>query len=108
VISGVEVPDEVTVQASVVEAEGTTVVVAVSEAERLGLAPDFAAAWLTLEVPSALDAVGFTAAVATALAAESIPCNVFAGYHHDHLLVPSERADEAIEILNALREAHRR
>jgi hypothetical protein len=28
---------------------------------------------------------------------------VLAGLHHDHLLVPAERADEAIEVLCALR-----
>ena len=61
------------------------------------------AAWLTLEVRSALDAVGSTAAVAAALAAENIPCNVLAGYHHDHLLVPIDKADLTIAVLKALR-----
>ena len=44
---------------------------------------------------SALEAVGLTAAVATALAAAGIPANVLAGYSHDHLLVPEDRADDA-------------
>jgi len=60
-----------------------------------------------LDVNSALDAVGLTAAVSSALAAHGIPCNVLAGYHHDHLLVPIERAELAIAILDALSEAHR-
>jgi hypothetical protein len=30
-----------------------------------------------------------------------ISCNVLAGYHHDHLLVPVERVDEAIVALTA-------
>ena len=30
------------------------------------------------------------------------PCNVLAGYHHDHLLVPAERADEAVSVLRSL------
>jgi hypothetical protein len=102
-VSGEQVPAEVTVMATIVEDEGTTSVLSVSDAERLGVRPAFVAAWLTLEVRSALDAVGLTAAVTTALAAENIPCNVLAGYHHDHLLVPVHQAERSIELLNALR-----
>ena len=76
--------------------------VSVTDAERLGHRPEFVAAWLTLDVESALDSVGLTAAVATALAAQRIPCNVLAGFHHDHLLVPESRADEAMAILRSL------
>ena len=65
--------------------------------------PEFVAAWLTVEVRSALDAVGLTARLATALASENIACNVLAGYHHDHLLVPFEMADRAVAVLEALR-----
>ena len=65
-------------------------------------APPFRAAWLTLTVHSALEAVGLTAAVATALAAAGIPANVLAGYFHDHVLVPEDRADDAIRALRAL------
>ena len=58
-------------------------------------------AWLTLDVHSSLDAVGLTAAVSRTLADHDIPCNVLAGYHHDHLLVPIDRADEATRLLTA-------
>ena len=51
--------------------------------------------------------MGLTAAVATALAAEAIPCNVLAGYHHDHLLVPVDRVDAAVACLARLREDRR-
>jgi hypothetical protein len=37
------------------------------EADALGLAYDFVATWITLEVRTALDAVGLTGAVARAL-----------------------------------------
>jgi hypothetical protein len=89
--------------ASIVEDEGVTSVITVADAERLGIEVDFVAAWLTLNVNSALDMVGLTAAVATALASEGIPCNVLAGYHHDHLLVPENDADRAVGILLGLR-----
>lgn len=88
--------------ATVHEAEGPTYVVTVEVARQLGIAVGFAAAWLTLTVHSALDAVGLTAAVSGALAERGIACNVLAGYHHDHVLVPVDRADEAIAAIRAL------
>ncbi len=94
---------DVEVAATIMEDEGPTSVISVADAERMGERPTFVAAWLTLDVVSALDAVGLTAAVATALAAEGIACNVLAGFHHDHLLVPEERADDAIASLIGLR-----
>ena len=51
---------------------------------------------------TALDAVGLTAAVATALAEHGIPANVIAGFYHDHLLVPEDRADDAVAVLRGL------
>ncbi|MEM0935503.1 MAG: ACT domain-containing protein [Pseudomonadota bacterium] len=56
---------------------------------------------ITLNVHSALDGVGLTAAVAEALASADIPCNVIAGFHHDHLFVPAGDADRAVAILQA-------
>jgi hypothetical protein len=106
-VSGVALSEDIPVAAKVTEAEGTTAIISTADALKLGLEPEFVAAWLTLDVNSALDAVGLTAAVSSALAADGIPCNVLAGYHHDHLLVPIERAELAIAILDALSEAHR-
>jgi hypothetical protein len=57
---------------------------------------------ITLQVHSALEGVGLTAAVATALAESGIACNIVAGFHHDHLFVPWERRDEALVILGGL------
>lgn len=86
-------------QACVHEAEGVTYVLPRAAADAAGLAYDFRAAWLSLAVHSALDAVGLTAAVADALARQGIPCNVMAGFHHDHLLVPADRRDPALAAL---------
>ena len=99
----VPVGPDVDVAATIMEDEGPTSVVSVADAERLGERPGFVAAWLTLDVTSALDAVGLTATVATALAADGIACNVLAGFHHDHVLVPEDRADDAIASLMRLR-----
>lgn len=89
--------------ATIVEDEGVSVVLRRADAERLGLRFDWVGAWITLRVHSALDAVGLTAAVSSALASAGISCNVLAGRHHDHLLVPAERAREALAALTAIR-----
>jgi hypothetical protein len=84
------------------EAEGTTWILDAEHAEAAGLEVRFRAAWLTLEVPSGLADVGLTAAVASALAAAGIACNVVAALHHDHLFVPLEAAEAAIAVLEGL------
>lgn len=97
-----EQPADLKVLASVVEAEGLSLVVSEEQADRLGLRYDFRAGWITLQVHSALDAVGLTAAVSGALAEQGISCNVIAGRHHDHLLVPLDRTAEALAVLREL------
>lgn len=85
-----------------VEAEGVTAILPVEQARSIGLAD---AEWygrITLNVHSSLDAVGLTAAVAAALAAEGIPANVVAAYFHDHVFVPQELAEKAISVLKNL------
>ncbi len=88
--------------AMVEEDEGRSLVLARSEADRLGLAYEYVGAWITLRVRSALAAVGLTAAVSAALTRAGISCNVIAGYHHDHLVVPVGRADDALRELSVL------
>jgi ribosomal protein S18 acetylase RimI-like enzyme len=88
----------------VAEDEGRTLVLRQGQADAFGLPYDFVAAWITLQVHSALDAVGLTAAVSRALTEAGISANVVAGFHHDHLFVPHDRADEAVDVLRALAE----
>lgn len=92
-------PEDAEVLASVVEPEGLSVVLTQDDADRLGLGYDYVAGWITLQVHSALAAVGLTAAVSTVLAEANISCNVVAGHHHDHLLVPVDRLDDAMGLL---------
>jgi hypothetical protein len=84
------------------EAEGTTAVIAESDALARGWPIAFRSAWITLRVHSDLAAVGLTAAFARALSDAGISCNVVAGVHHDHLFVPIARADDALAALTAL------
>jgi hypothetical protein len=87
---------------TVAEPEGRTLVLPRERAEALGLPYGFVAAWITLRVHSALSAVGLTAAITTALAAQGISANVVAGYYHDHVFVPEDRRDDAMEVLRSL------
>ena len=91
------------VDALVVEAEGVTVVARLEVAEARGWEIAFVGRWVTLDVHSSLAAVGLTAAVAAAFAEQGIPCNVLAGYFHDHLLVPPDRLDDALAAIDRLR-----
>ncbi|MBJ8341621.1 ACT domain-containing protein [Antrihabitans sp. YC3-6] len=93
------VPDDVRPVVTVCETEGCTLVIPQTEADAGGLDYHYVAAWITLRVHSALDAVGLTAAVATALAAAGISCNMVAGFHHDHLFVPHGRVSETMALL---------
>ena len=84
------------------ETEGTTAILPVERARELGLAD---AEWfrrITLTVHSSLEAVGLTAAIAEALTGKGISANVVAAYFHDHVFVPAERAEEAMEALRNL------
>ncbi|HMS37878.1 MAG TPA: ACT domain-containing protein [Arachnia sp.] len=89
-------------EARIVEREGTTLVLRRADAEAAGVGFEAVFAWITLEVHSSLAAVGLTAAVSSALADAGISCNMLAGYYHDHLLVPTDRAAEALGVLGAL------
>jgi uncharacterized protein len=89
-------------QASVVEDEGTSLVLELHAAHAFRLEYSVVFAWITLTVNSSLSAVGLTAAVALVLAEVGIPCNVLAGFHHDHLLVPIDRVDDALAALARL------
>ncbi len=105
VATGTALPASVEVVASVREDEGLSVVVDADQARAHGLDGEFPCAWITLRVRSALDAVGFLAAVTTALADAGISANAVAGFHHDHLFVPWSRRHEAVDVLHRLTRA---
>jgi len=71
-----------------------------SDAERLRLPYTFESRLITLSVHSSLEAVGFIAVISRTLAQAGIPCNAIAGYCHDHIFVPVDRAEEAMSLLN--------
>jgi hypothetical protein len=66
--------------------------------------PDGEWARISLTVHSSLSAVGLSAAIARALADRGIPANIVAACHHDHILVPWNRREEALQTLVSLSE----
>jgi uncharacterized protein len=87
--------------ASYQEDEGLTLVLEKHAAENAGLAYDAVFSCITLTVHSSLEAVGLTAAVSSKLAAAGISANVIAAYYHDHLFVPKNKAELALQLLSA-------
>lgn len=84
------------------EDEGITLVVAEKQAKEFGLSLDEPFTRISLGAFTSLDAVGITATVSQTLASREIPCNVVAGYHHDHIFVPKTRSSEAMNVLQHL------
>ena len=86
------------------EHEGTTLILEKKNADELHLNYDYIASWISLTVHSSLDAVGLMAAISSALAGQSISCNVVAAYYHDHIFVESKDVQRAIKVLNGLQD----
>lgn len=86
------------------ETEGLSLIVSRIEAQDAGQAYQGVYRMITLQVHSSLEAVGLTAAVAEKLAEKGISANVVAAFHHDHVFVPTEKADAAIGALQELQE----
>ncbi|WP_295795660.1 ACT domain-containing protein [Mucilaginibacter sp.] len=84
------------------EEEGWTIILDKQLADKLGLNYTYVAAWITLTIHSSLEAVGLTAAFATALGNEGISCNVVAAYYHDHIFVAKGDAEKAMMALQKL------
>ena len=84
------------------EQEGVTIVLEKSYADVKKYEYASVFAWITLHIHSSLDAVGLTAAFSKALADNHISCNVVAGYYHDHIFVPYDLAQQAVDVLRKL------
>lgn len=88
--------------ASFAEAEGLSLILPEAAAKHHRVESGLPMQRITLNVYSALDGVGLTAAVAGALAAHGIACNMVAAYHHDHAFVPAADAPRAMVVLTEL------
>ena len=86
-------------KASFYEDEGLTLLLTMSAAASAQIPVEATFKMITLTVHSSLEAVGLTAAVSAKLTEWGISANVIAAYYHDHILVQSERADDAMKAL---------
>ena len=84
------------------EAEGRTLILEQDEAKAAGIKGEFPCRMITLNVHSALEAVGFLAVIVPALAARGMGVNPVAGFFHDHLFIPADKAEDAMDCLHAL------
>ncbi len=89
------------------EEEGITFIVPQAVSYAMYLQASLPMRRIVLNVHSALDGVGLTAAVAGALAEAGIACNCVAAFHHDHIFVPEADAAAALKCLKALQASAR-
>ena len=87
------------------EAEGDTLIVRRAEAEERHLSFVFPCRRIALRVHSSLEAVGFLAKAASALAQHGVSANCVSAYYHDHLFVSAGQAERALQILRELQDA---
>ena len=88
--------------ASFREQEGLTLVLPRENADKHRLEYQQVFCCITLQVHSSLDAIGLTAAISSRLTEHQISANVIAGYFHDHIFVPKDQAEKALEALRSL------
>src|SRR6187549_1624899 len=81
------------------EKEGITVILPKEQADAMSLPYSLVCVWITLTIHSSLEAVGLTAAVSRALTEANISCNVVAAYYHDHIFVPIQDSQQAMDVL---------
>jgi len=87
------------------EKEGLTVVADTNYLEENHIDFEGPFAKLTIEVHTSLELVGLTAALAKALTESGISANVIAAYYHDHIFVPFDKQNEAVDaIMNLQRD----
>ena len=84
------------------ESEGMTIIILKDKADKNKLSYESVFNKITLEIHSSLDAVGLTSAFSKQLTEYNISANVVAGYYHDHIFVPKEKAKLAVEVLKKL------
>ena len=84
------------------ETEGITAIVR-EETARESDQPRWA--MITLMVHSDLSAVGFLAAITDKLAKHGISVNPVSAFYHDHLFVPWEKRNEAMQLLHSFQSA---
>ncbi|ALS97699.1 ACT domain-containing protein [Lacimicrobium alkaliphilum] len=95
-------PEGLQPQMLFMEKEGPTLIVEQQQALKHDLGYEFVSRMITLNVHSALDAVGFLATITSHLAGYNMGVNPVSGFYHDHLFVPADKAELAMQALTEL------
>ncbi|MGX9357527.1 ACT domain-containing protein [Roseobacteraceae bacterium S113] len=96
------VPEGISPRMMFEEAEGTTLIMQKSEAEKHNLPYEFPCRMITLNIHSSLEAVGFMARISSELAKHEMGVNPVSGFFHDHLFVPDGREQDAMVVLQEM------
>ena len=81
------------------EREGITLILEQEQADQANLSYTELWACLTLNIHSALTAVGFIAAISSKLAAAGLSVNPVSAYYHNHLFVLWAERERALKLL---------
>jgi uncharacterized protein len=81
------------------EEEGVTLIVDRQIADQSSISYNSTFRLITLSVHSSLEAVGFLAEITHKLAEHGISVNAISAYYHDHLFIPTEKAEQVVELL---------
>ncbi len=82
------------------EREGITLIVEREQADRVHIPYTDLWACITLNIHSALTAVGFIAAISSKLAAAGLSVNPVSAYYHDHLFVLWAERERVLNLLH--------
>ncbi len=96
------IPSELTPVMQFRESEGLTLIVEREAADLARIAGSFPCRMITLKIHSSLETVGFLAKITARLAQAGISVNPVSAFFHDHLFVPEDRAEEAVELLKGI------
>lgn len=81
------------------EPEGWSLLLEQKEAISSGYPAAFLCRGISLNLHSSLYAVGFLAAISERLAKAGISINIASAYYRDYIFVPTDRAEDALQIL---------
>lgn len=96
-------PEQLLPFAVINEEPAKTALITVQQASKFGIPSDEPTfTRIILDIEDALNTPGLTATIGQTLASLSIPCNIVTGYYHAHVFVPTDKAQDAIDMLNDL------
>ena len=88
--------------ATFTENEGSTLVITKAVADQNSIQYDTVFNCISLGVHSSLEMSGLIATISAELFKKNIPTNVFAGYFHDHIFIPIDKAKLALETISSI------